>query len=120
MKFILILFYLFWLFSILFLMVFFFADDFMENIMCMKAIMRCFELMLGLKVNFYKSSFEGVRMNTFVLHRYASILNCYPMVLSFVYLGIPIEENPRRESVLVPILEKCRKRLSKCRQKTIS
>ena len=88
-----------------------FADESIKNIMSVKAIMRCFELVSSLKVNFHKNSLEGVGMNTYVLHRYASIHNCYPMVIPFVYLSIPIGENPRRETVWVPFLEKYRKKV---------
>ncbi|KHN31951.1 hypothetical protein glysoja_025785, partial [Glycine soja] len=42
------------------------------------------------------------------------------MDFPFVYLSVPIGANPRRESVWSKVLEKCRKKLSVWRQKTLS
>lgn len=104
-----------------------FADDtlFMgepstQNVLVMKSMLRCFELMSGLKVNFFKSKLGGVSLNMTELHRFATILNCSTMVIPFTYLGIPIGANPRRIATWEPLLSKLKKRLASWKSKTLS
>jgi len=56
----------------------------------MKAILLCFELASGLKVNFVKSTIGGLGLDQSLLQSFAAILNCKVMVTPFVYLGLPI------------------------------
>lgn len=77
----------------------FFAENTLQNIICIKSIMRSFELVFVLKVNFHKSSLGGIAVNAHFIHRYAHLLNCSSMSLPFTYLGIPIRVNLRRECV---------------------
>lgn len=74
----------------------------------------------GLKINFSKSKIGGIGVGSSLIQNYASILNCDSMSLPFVYLGILIGASLRRENMWGPILEKCRIRLSKWKQKTLS
>lgn len=60
-----------------------FADDalFMgqpntQNVITLKAILRCFELVVGLKVNFYKSKLVGIGVTKLYIQSFASMLNC--------------------------------------------
>lgn len=78
-----------------------FADDTLfigepniQNVLVMKSVLRCFELMSGLKVNFSKSKLAGVAMQTGMIRRLVMILNCMTVEIPFVYLGIPVEANP--------------------------
>lgn len=54
----------------------FFTKESMQNITCMKAIMRIFELVSRLKVNFFMSGLGGIGVDMSNIHRYAHILNC--------------------------------------------
>lgn len=75
----------------------FFGDATLANVITIKSVLRCFELILGLKVNFHKSFFRsalGVERRTF--ESYANKLNCRLIKLPFTYLGIPIGVNPRK------------------------
>ncbi|KAK7411672.1 hypothetical protein VNO78_03107 [Psophocarpus tetragonolobus] len=49
----------------------------------------------SVKVNFHKSSLQGVGVTHGELASFASILNCDVMQLLFSYLGIPMEANMR-------------------------
>lgn len=62
---------------------------------CIKSIMRSFELLLELKVNFLKSCLGGgIGVDSHLVHRYAHLLNCSVMSMPFTYLGIPIGAIP--------------------------
>lgn len=98
----------------------FFVEDSLQNVLCIKSILRSFKMVSGLKINFHKSSIGGIGVVDTLLHRYALFLNCSYMDFPFVYLGVPIGANPRRKSVWSKVLEKCRKKLSVWRQKTLS
>jgi len=62
----------------------FICKDKIQNIVTIKSILRCFQLASGLKVNMYKSSIGGVGVEAGNLQRYAAILNCKIMKVSFV------------------------------------
>lgn len=70
----------------------------MENILTLKAILRGFELALGLKVNFFKSKLGAIGINDSELDGFTMVLNCSTMKLPFTYLGMPLGGNPRKES----------------------
>lgn len=67
-----------------------------ENLWAMKAILRCFELVSGLKVNFHKSRVMGINMVEQRRHDAALFLNCKLGSIPFKYLGVPIGANPRK------------------------
>src|ERR1044072_1751202 len=74
-----------------------FADDTiflceasMQNVLVIKSILRCFELVVGLNVNFNKSKLARIYCETTRTHRYASPLHCHIMTTPFTYLGLPM------------------------------
>lgn len=75
-----------------------------ENIWAMKSIMRCFELIFGLKVNFQKSNLVGVNVDEGLLALAATFLNCKRSGLSFKFLGLPVRANPRSLSTWEPVI----------------
>ena len=98
----------------------FFGEASMENIKAIKSILRTFELVSGLKINFAKSSFGSIGMSEAWKRNAAKFLNCSMLSIPFVYLGIPIGDNPRRCQLWDPILKKCERRLAKWKQRHIS
>lgn len=68
----------------------------MENFLVIKSIMRCFELVSGLKVDFHKSNFGAIGVEERMGLRFAQILNCRLLSLPFTYVRVPIGTNPRR------------------------
>ena len=61
-------------------------------------MLRKFELIVGFKVNYHKFFFGAIGVEGNTLKRFSSIMNCKIVKLSFVYLGIPIDDaNPRKE-----------------------
>ncbi|KAK2418964.1 hypothetical protein QL285_041110 [Trifolium repens] len=80
-----------------------FADDTMftgegswENIWTVKAILRSFELVSGLKINFSKSSIVGINLDDDFVEAASTFLSCSIGSIPFKFLGIPVGANPRR------------------------
>ncbi|GKV32374.1 hypothetical protein SLEP1_g40985 [Rubroshorea leprosula] len=77
-----------------------------------KGILRWFELMLGLKINFNKSSIIGVKIDEMWMKRAAEFLKCKRGSIPFMYLGMLVGDNPRRRKMWMPVVERFQKRLS--------
>ena len=57
----------------------FFGEVDQRNFFTIKTILRLFELVSGLKVNFHKSNFGDIRVEDRIVDHFANILNCKPM-----------------------------------------
>ncbi|GLT44935.1 hypothetical protein SLA2020_188080 [Shorea laevis] len=78
-----------------------FADDTVimgradsSNIFMVKSILRWFELMFGLKINFSKSSVCGFNVSERWLKEAARVLQCGVGETPFIYLGIQVGGKP--------------------------
>ncbi|KAK2445049.1 hypothetical protein QL285_016023 [Trifolium repens] len=96
-----------------------FADDtiFMgegswENLWTIKSLLRGFELVSGLKINFVKSKLIGLNVEDRFLEAAASFLSCLTDVVPFKFLGIPVGANPRRSATWKPVVDAMTKRLN--------
>lgn len=74
--------------------------------LCMKSALRYFKLISRLKVNFHKSKLGEICVEEAVIEMFDSFLNCRMMNISFVFLGIPIGANPRKERTRQSIIQK--------------
>ena len=54
----------------------FFQRNSMKDIVALKTILRCFELVSRLKVNFFKSSSGGINVDGMKIQQHARVLNC--------------------------------------------
>lgn len=104
-----------------------FADDTMifceadrGEILTIKRILRCFELMSGLKINFHKSCVCGVGVEDSVVEGFADILRCKSQKLPFTYLGLPLGASPSRLSTWKPVIEKFKLKLASWERKLLS
>lgn len=86
----------------------------------MKAVLRCFELVSGLKVNFHKSSLIGINIDESFLSSAAKFLNCRVGGIPFKYLGLPVGANPRKLSTCQPMLDVLLRRLSSWKNRYLS
>ena len=77
----------------------FFGEASMENVRAVKVILRSFEMVSGLRINFTKSQFGAIGQADGWCNSAAAYLNCAMLQLPFCYLGIPIGVNPRRRVV---------------------
>jgi hypothetical protein len=91
-----------------------------ENLWTLKAILRGFELVSGIKINFWKSCLLGVNVSDEFLERGCSFLNCKRGVVPFKYLGLPVGANPKRIVTWEPLLDQIKRRLNSWGNKFIS
>ncbi|XP_028093947.1 uncharacterized protein LOC114294046 [Camellia sinensis] len=73
-----------------------------NDILNVKRILRCFEVLSRLKINFHKSLVCGVGVQEAEVNVFAGRLNCMIQKLPFMYLGLPLEASPRRKSTWLP------------------
>ncbi|XP_028104622.1 uncharacterized protein LOC114303669, partial [Camellia sinensis] len=104
-----------------------FADDTIllceadwEAVVTIKRILRCFEILSGLKINYHKSVVSGVGINEESLKDFAAKLNCLHKKLPLKYLGLPLGANPRRRRTWQPVLDKCKQRLASWKRRFLS
>jgi hypothetical protein len=81
------------------------------NLRAIKAMLRGFELVSGLKVNFWKSCLIGVNVTNYFLGMAADFLHCRVGDIPFKYLGLPVGANPRKMTTWEPMLNIIRGRL---------
>ncbi|XP_058725659.1 uncharacterized mitochondrial protein AtMg01250-like [Vicia villosa] len=90
----------------------FIAEGDTANLWSLKAILRGFELMSGLRINFHKSNFFGIKVGELYLEAASSFLSCKVGSLPFKFLGVRVGDNPRKLSMWKDLLMMLRKRLS--------
>jgi hypothetical protein len=96
-----------------------FADDTMlvgggswANVWTIKTILRGFELVSRMKINFVKSKLYRINVNESFLEAASNFLLCKSEAIPFEFLGLPVGANPRRLNTWKPIVESMMKRLS--------
>jgi len=82
------------------------------NVRALRATLVIFESMSGLKVNFNKSLLVGINISDSWLNEAATVLSCKVGKIPFMYLGLPIDCNPRRLMFWEPIVNHIKSRLS--------
>ena len=92
----------------------------LENVRTIKVMLRSFELVSGLKINFAKSRFGTIGETEQWILNATTYLNCRLLSIPFSYLGIPIGANPRHSETWDSIVKKCERKLSKWKQKYLS
>ncbi|GKV12577.1 hypothetical protein SLEP1_g23703 [Rubroshorea leprosula] len=104
-----------------------FADDTIimgradaENIRMVKDVLRWFELMSGLRINFNKSSIYGYNVSEGWLKGSAGTLRCGVGQTPFLYLGLPIGSKSERKKVWEPVVNKFRAKLAGWKASTLS
>lgn len=73
-----------------------------------------------MKINFPKSKLSGVAVENSFIVRFASLLNCRQMEISFIYLGLPVGGNPRRLETWDIVGNKLQRRLAGWKSKQLS
>lgn len=91
-----------------------------ENLSAMKSILRGFEMVSGLKINFFKSSLIGVNVREDFMEMACNFLNCSRGSVPFNYLGLPVGANGRSMSTWEPLVETLSRRLNSSGYKYIS
>ena len=89
-----------------------FSSNSLYSMRNIKRILLCFELVSGLKVNFYKSSNVGVGVTAHTCNFTAQLLRCKQDQLPLMYLGLPIGGNLGRTMMWNPIVRNISCRLA--------
>jgi len=89
-------------------------------VVTLKAILRGFEIALGLKIKFHKSKIIGLNVDRNALAIYAKTMNCAQMRVPFKYLGLEVEGNPRTVKFWELVLTKLKAKLSGWRGRFLS
>ena len=104
-----------------------FADDTVligkpsgNNLWGLKSILRSFELVSGLKVNFIKSKLIGINVANTFLEQACTFLHCKSESIPFTFLGLPVGANPRRRETWNPVIHKVRSRLASWKGRHLS
>ncbi|XP_058746991.1 uncharacterized protein LOC131619978 [Vicia villosa] len=96
------------------------GDKRWSNIRIIKANLLMFEVMSRLKVNFNKSKIVGINIHDRWLEEASKILNCQKGFIPFIYLGLPIGDNPNKINTWWPVIETVRSRLLRWKNRYIS
>ncbi|GLU06807.1 hypothetical protein SLE2022_238000 [Rubroshorea leprosula] len=104
-----------------------FADDTIimgradaENIRMVKDVLRWFELMSGLRINFNKSSVFGYNVSEKWLKGSAGMLRCGVGRAPFLYLGLPVDSKSGEKKIWEPVVNKFRAKLAVWKAATLS
>ncbi|XP_058775788.1 uncharacterized mitochondrial protein AtMg01250-like [Vicia villosa] len=82
-----------------------------KHLWAIKTVLKAFELVSGLGINYHKSKLIGINVNRSFLKAAAFFLSCKMEESNFQFLGIPIGCDPRKELTWNPLLIKMKKRL---------
>jgi len=76
-----------------------------ENLWAMRALLRGFEMVSGLKINFFKSSLIGVNGASDFMDMACNFLNCSEGSIPFKYLDLPVGADSRSMSTWEPLVK---------------
>ncbi|XP_071689299.1 uncharacterized protein [Rutidosis leptorrhynchoides] len=82
-------------------------------------LLKSFEIVSGLKVNFHKSCLYGIGVDNVEVSAMADRIGCKVGNFPFVYLWLPIGSKMNKAIDWDPVIEKFQSRLSKWRSKTL-
>lgn len=77
-------------------------------------------MVLGLKVNFLKSCLIGINVGREFMDMACNFINCREGFIPFIYLGLPVEANPRRLTTWEPLFESLKNKLNSSGNKYVS
>nr|XP_025625605.1 uncharacterized protein LOC112717897 [Arachis hypogaea] len=91
-----------------------------ETIRNFARLLRCFEMMSGLSINFDKSRLIPINCEQPWTYNMYNLLGCKETNLPIRYLGIFLGANPRRVSTWKPIIDKVEEKLSLWKAKVLN
>ena len=77
-----------------------------DNVVVLKALLRGFEMVSGLKINYAKSQFGVIGGDVNWINAATQTLNCRQLETPFSYLGIPIRAKSSNSLVWEPLIKK--------------
>ncbi|RVW27498.1 LINE-1 retrotransposable element ORF2 protein [Vitis vinifera] len=89
----------------------FFSSTREKDMMTLKNVLLVFGHISGLKVNLYKSNIYCINLEQNHLSRLAEMLDCKTSGWPILYLGLPLEGNPKACGFWDPVIERISRRL---------
>lgn len=89
-----------------------FLDGRMENLRNLVAIIHCFELVFGMKINWQKNCFVDINSNQEDYKEIFEALNCSICKFPIEYIGVPLGGKPKKKDFWLHVVERCKKKLS--------
>eukprot|EP00268_Persea_americana_P028341 TRINITY_DN27528_c0_g1_i1.p1 TRINITY_DN27528_c0_g1~~TRINITY_DN27528_c0_g1_i1.p1 ORF type:complete len:151 (-),score=24.51 TRINITY_DN27528_c0_g1_i1:219-614(-) len=89
-----------------------FCDASMEQVDAAKNILRWFQMLSGLKINYGKCELIGIRMEDTHVQLLATAFGCRVGWLPTKYLGLPLCLGTTKKHLWDPVVERLEKRLS--------
>ncbi|XP_058734070.1 uncharacterized protein LOC131605773 [Vicia villosa] len=83
-----------------------------RQVWAIKAVLRAFELVSGLGINYHKSKLIGINVSANFLEAASYVLSCKVEGSVYTFLGIKVGCNPRKKESWIPLVSKIKKRLS--------
>lgn len=90
-----------------------------NNLKTLINLLKCWQEVSGLKINWKKSRLFGVGVNPETIKRYADRMGCRVGDSGFSYLGMPINSNMKRKVSWATIVDKFDVKLASWKKKTI-
>ncbi|OMO98831.1 reverse transcriptase [Corchorus capsularis] len=104
-----------------------FADDTLimcqadlEQVLNVRRVLGCFQLISGLKINFSKSSILGINVDQSIVQEWASIIKYKVGSFPCFYLGLPLGARPNSVALWKHVVERCQKKLASWKAKHLS
>ncbi|KAK2641017.1 hypothetical protein Ddye_022780 [Dipteronia dyeriana] len=97
-----------------------FLETKLDYLLNAKRILRCFELVSGLKINFHKSCLVRIGKKLNREEDWTEAFRCASTSLPVTYLGLPLGGNSRREAFWNPVISKVEHRLAPWKSAFIS
>lgn len=104
-----------------------FADDTLlflpanlDMVRNLKRILRCFEIIFGLKINYHKSSMIGLRVDSSFLSNASDIMGSKIEKLPIKYLELPLLDKALSANDWNPVVQRVRNKLSFWKGKLLS
>ncbi|GAB4857205.1 hypothetical protein Ancab_040518 [Ancistrocladus abbreviatus] len=82
-----------------------------ENVWAIKCVLRGFELVSGIRVNYHKSALIGIYCDSLWLNRMADALY-YKVTSSIKYLGVQLGMKIKKKAIWEPVINAMKKRVS--------
>ncbi|XP_058764573.1 uncharacterized mitochondrial protein AtMg00310-like [Vicia villosa] len=86
----------------------------------MKAILRGFEMVFVLKVNFHKSKLYGIGVGDWLMETTSNFLACDIEEIPFKFLGVKVQGNPRKSAMWGDVISHVKSKLEVWRGRRLS
>ena len=89
-----------------------FLEPNMDYLLNAKRVLRCFELVSGLRIKFHKSCLVKIGKKSLNDHVWAKTFRYVSSSLPILYLGLPLGGNSCKEALWLPVIRKVEDRLA--------